>query len=120
MPKKSDKELKLDDKDIKLLDELQKDGRQSYRDLSKKLKIPESTVRKRINRLEKEKVIKKYQAVLDPKKVGKTVAAFFILKGHVLKAQLVQNLKLKILVLNLQNSLIFKTFIQLLENVIIC
>jgi len=79
---KVDEKTKLDDKDLKILKELQADCSQSIGELSKKLKIPEQTLRRRKRRLEKERVIRKYTAVIDPKKVGKGFVAFFLIAGR--------------------------------------
>tara|TARA_Y100000034_G_scaffold33094_1_gene40602 strand:+ start:461 stop:946 length:486 start_codon:yes stop_codon:yes gene_type:complete len=79
---KTKTEVKLDEKDKLILKELQQDCKQTFKELAKKLKLPETTVKRRVKRLEKEGVIKGYHAVLDPRKAGKTVAAFFYIQGQ--------------------------------------
>jgi Lrp/AsnC family transcriptional regulator, regulator for asnA, asnC and gidA len=48
----------IDELDQKLILELQKDGRQSNNDLGKKLFVNEGTIRKRLKKLESEKIIR--------------------------------------------------------------
>lgn len=73
-------DMKIDGKDKDILRELQEDGRQTYRDLSKKLRLPESTIRKRVNRLERSGIIKGYHATIDPDIVGQSAVAFALIK----------------------------------------
>lgn len=71
--------------DLKLLQELQQDCRQSLKDISKKLKLPLSTVHGKIKRFEQEKLIRGYSAVLDGEKLGEGVTAFVLVQcgsGH--------------------------------------
>lgn len=71
---------KLDDVDIKILRLLQKDGRMSYSELSRKIGIPTSTVRFKVNRLLKMGIIKKIMAILDPVKLGYKITLIILLK----------------------------------------
>ncbi|MFC1455023.1 Lrp/AsnC family transcriptional regulator [Candidatus Undinarchaeota archaeon] len=61
--------MKVTEQDLNILVELQKDAKQPLKDLSKKLKVPISTLHSRISKLEKSGVIKKYTAILDPGKL---------------------------------------------------
>jgi len=72
--------MALDDTDKKLLRELQENCKQSTRKLAKKLGIHSTTVLYRMNKLEKEGFIKRYTAVLDPKKFGQKSTAFVMIK----------------------------------------
>ncbi|NOZ81964.1 MAG: Lrp/AsnC family transcriptional regulator [Candidatus Micrarchaeota archaeon] len=54
----------------KLLEELEKNSRIPYSKLARKFGVTETAIRKRIRKLEREGVIKKYTLVLDPKKLG--------------------------------------------------
>ena len=63
-------ELKLDDLDMKILNELQIDCRQSLDVLSKKLGVPKSTIYYRIRKLEESGVIQGYYAKVNPKVLG--------------------------------------------------
>ncbi|MAF89372.1 MAG: Lrp/AsnC family transcriptional regulator [archaeon] len=71
---------KLDDKDKKILHELQENCRQSSRDLSKKLDLPASTIHQRIKKLEKAGIISGYTAIVDPEKVGYNSSAIIFIE----------------------------------------
>ncbi len=70
----------LDDVDIKILRLLQENGRYSYSDISKILNIPQSTVRFKVNKLYKDKYIRKFMAILDPKKLGYPIVMIVLLR----------------------------------------
>jgi DNA-binding Lrp family transcriptional regulator len=72
--------MKLDDRDIALLSELQRDCRQGLRRISRKLGMSITTVHERIKKLEKEGIIKGYKAILDATKVGNPVIAFIFIR----------------------------------------
>ncbi|MHA2303826.1 MAG: Lrp/AsnC family transcriptional regulator [Candidatus Hodarchaeales archaeon] len=61
----------LDNLDIAILRELQKDCRTSVQIIAKKVKTPSSTVHYRIKRLEEQEYINGYYVNLNPGKVGK-------------------------------------------------
>ncbi|MFH1786331.1 MAG: Lrp/AsnC family transcriptional regulator [archaeon] len=67
--------MKITEPDLKLLSELQIDAKQPLKVLSKKLKVPVSTLHSRISKLEKGGVIQKYSAVLDPQKLNMNFTA---------------------------------------------
>lgn len=67
--------MKLDDKDIRIIAELEKNSNQTTHKLSKKLNYPVTTIYNRIKKLEKEGVIKRYTVDLDHKKLGKPIVA---------------------------------------------
>ncbi|MBC7081038.1 MAG: Lrp/AsnC family transcriptional regulator [Thermoplasmatales archaeon] len=60
----------LDEKDRKIIEILEENARTPYTKIAKELGLSEGAIRKRVDNLEKEGVIKKYIAVVDPKKVG--------------------------------------------------
>jgi Lrp/AsnC family transcriptional regulator for asnA, asnC and gidA len=60
----------MDDLDLKIIKELQKDGRVSFRDIADKIKVSEGTVYNRINKLLESKVIKKFMPDIDYEKLG--------------------------------------------------
>ncbi len=60
----------MDDLDLKIIKELQKDGRASFRDMAGRINVSEGTVYNRVNRLLKERVIKKFIPDLDYSKLG--------------------------------------------------
>ncbi len=72
-------EVRLDEKDIKILEELQKNCRIPARELAKKLGSPITTVYARIKRLERLGVIKGYTAALNPFKLGFHTTAFILI-----------------------------------------
>jgi len=60
----------IDEKDLKIIKLLQENSRIPYTELAKKVGISDVAVIKRIKKLEKQGVIKKYTIVIDPKKLG--------------------------------------------------
>jgi len=60
----------LDDTDLKILEALQEDSRQTYMAIGKHLGIAHSTVYDRIRRMEQHGIIKKYTALIDAEKAG--------------------------------------------------
>lgn len=72
--------VKINEKDKKILKELQKNCRQSSRQLSKKLGIPATTIHSKIKKFEREGIIKKYTAILDPEKIGLPSVAFVLVR----------------------------------------
>jgi len=60
----------VDPRDLKIVMELMRNGRIKKTELAKMLKVTETAVRKRIEKLEKNKVILGYRAVVDFKKLG--------------------------------------------------
>ncbi len=60
----------LDNTDIQILRELQKDAKLTTKELAAKVNLSPSPVFERLKRLEREGYIRKYVAVVDPIKVG--------------------------------------------------
>jgi len=60
----------LDNLDWQILQLLQEDAKLTYTEIGSKLDVAHSTVYDRIQRMEKHGVIKKYEAVVDPEKIG--------------------------------------------------
>ncbi len=77
-PKMTD--ISLDDLDKQILEILQQDGRISFADLSRKLSTAEATIRFRVKRLEDNRVITRYAALVNPNKVGFGVSGAILLK----------------------------------------
>ncbi|HHE72791.1 MAG TPA: Lrp/AsnC family transcriptional regulator [Chloroflexi bacterium] len=65
----------LDDLDLAILAELERDGRIAVSELARRLGYPNSTIRDRIRKLEEEGVILRYTAVIDPRKLGLGIKA---------------------------------------------
>lgn len=74
--------MKLDDKNIELLKELQTDCKQNLKTLSRKLNMKITTVHDRIKKLENDNVIKGYKAIIDGEKVGIPVTAYIFIRFH--------------------------------------
>jgi Lrp/AsnC family transcriptional regulator for asnA, asnC and gidA len=62
--------LTLDTTDLKILEVLQEDARQTYTAIGKRLGIAHSTVYDRIKRMEQHGIIKKYTTMIDAEKTG--------------------------------------------------
>lgn len=60
----------VDKLDLKILRLLEADGSLAYTEIARKLRLNESTVRKRILTMKDRGVIKKFLVVLDPAKIG--------------------------------------------------
>ncbi len=73
-------DVKLDDKDRKLIDLLRHDGRLSYRQLAAKAELSVLTVMKRVKALEAGHVITGYHATVDAEKLGLDVHAIIEVK----------------------------------------
>ena len=66
----------LDDTDRRILAVLQKDGRISNADLSERVNLSASACHRRVQRLESEKIIANYVALLDPRKLDRPSTVF--------------------------------------------
>ena len=77
-------DYKLDEKDIEILYELQRNARQTNKELSQAINLSTTPTFERVKRLEKEGYIKKYTAVLDAEKLirGFMVFCYLKLKQH--------------------------------------
>ncbi|MBL4806718.1 MAG: Lrp/AsnC family transcriptional regulator [Rhodobacteraceae bacterium] len=75
---------RMDALDMKILTWLQKDGRMSNADLAEKVALSPSACHRRVQRLEKEKVIRNYVALLNPRAVDRKATVFveITLKGQ--------------------------------------
>ena len=72
----------LDDKDYTILDELKKDGKLSSQQLSKKTKLPISTIHNHIKKMEQSGVIKGYTVLVDRKKTGMIGAYVLVMVNY--------------------------------------
>ncbi|NHV06798.1 MAG: Lrp/AsnC family transcriptional regulator [Thaumarchaeota archaeon] len=66
----------MDEVDVKIVELLRQDGKKTLRELKEALGISEPAIQKRINKLVKEGVIKRYTIEVDEKKVGYGVSSF--------------------------------------------
>jgi Lrp/AsnC family transcriptional regulator, leucine-responsive regulatory protein len=62
--------MELDEKDKKIIKELQENCRQTIAEIAKKTKLPRDVVVYRIKKLEDNKVIKQHHTILDYQKLG--------------------------------------------------
>ena len=65
----------MDGKDMKILNILMKDGRKPYTEIAKELGTSESSIRKRVRKMEEEGIIKGYKVEVEPSKIGYGVVA---------------------------------------------
>jgi len=65
----------LDKIDKKLLEILQDNAKTPYSSIAQRLGVSEATVHLRIKKLQKLGVIKRFQAIVDPDKIGKNIIA---------------------------------------------
>ena len=65
----------MDQKNRKILEILSNDSRTPFTEIGKKLRLSESTIRKRIKVMEDKGVIQKYTVVIDPARVGYNTVA---------------------------------------------
>lgn len=63
-------DVTLDDLDLEILQLLQENAKQTYTEIGTKLDVAHSTVYDRIQKMEGQGFIKKYEAVIDPMKIG--------------------------------------------------
>ena len=66
----------IDNIDIRILKILQKTGRMTNFDLSEEINLSSSACHRRVSRLEADKIIKHYVAILDPIKIGLSTTVF--------------------------------------------
>jgi len=82
--------LTIDDVDRKILNELLRDCRRSYRSIARRAGVSVGTVLSRIRRMEKAGVIKGYSALLDHEKLGyqlTVLAEITVSKGKLLEME---------------------------------
>lgn len=60
----------MDDFDKKIIEMLYEDARRPFTEIADKLDVSEATIRKRVRRLEDEKIIEGYRVMVDPAKLG--------------------------------------------------
>jgi len=65
----------LDEIDTRILELLEEDARRSFTEMAEKLKVSESSIRKRVSALQKEGVIKKFTIKVDHAKLGLNTVA---------------------------------------------
>ncbi|MET3876198.1 Lrp/AsnC family leucine-responsive transcriptional regulator [Chitinophaga sp. OAE865] len=80
----TDIQLNLDEKDLGILKLLQEDAKMTIRDIARQLNLSTTPVYERIRKMEQAGVIKQYAAIVDPRKINKslTVLCYITLKEH--------------------------------------
>ena len=73
--------MELDNKDLKIINALREDSRESIKKIARKTNIRPSTVHQRIQRLIKNNIIDKFTIKLDNKAIGENFIAFLLVKG---------------------------------------
>ena len=68
----------LDAIDREILGELERDGRISWQELGRRVRLSPNATGDRVRRLERRGIITGYRAVVDPEKVGAGVSAFIL------------------------------------------
>ncbi len=76
--------MDLDEIDSKILRQVLKDARMSYRKIADEIDMSPPTVLSRVQKLEKEKIIKSYSALVDHEKLGYDLTA---VKGKITEVQ---------------------------------
>jgi len=71
--------MKIDEKELRIIDILKENARLSTHKISKKTGIPVTTVYNRIKKLNKEGIIKGYTITLDHKKLGFPITAYVLM-----------------------------------------
>ncbi|MEM1563547.1 MAG: Lrp/AsnC family transcriptional regulator [Candidatus Bathyarchaeia archaeon] len=64
------KVAEIDELDFKIIKLLEEDGRLTFMEIAKKLRLSESTIRKRVQALKENGVIKRFTVEIDPAKIG--------------------------------------------------
>jgi len=74
--------VELDDVDKKVLRELQRNGRVSFKTVAEEIGVSEATVFVRVKKLTEKGVLKGFKAIVEPKAVGKTLTAFILVRAQ--------------------------------------
>ena len=72
--------MEIDDIDREILEILQENGRIPISKIAKKIGKPRTTIRERITKLEEEKYILGYRAIINPEKIGFKYLAIIMVK----------------------------------------
>ncbi len=72
--------MSLDLIDLKIIKSLKTNARKPYSTVARELDLSDATVRKRVNRMVKDGIIKQFNLVIDYRMIGKIVKAFIGLR----------------------------------------
>lgn len=73
--------MELDEADHKILRELQRDARMSFKTIAQKVGVSEATVFVRVRKMQERGVIRSFSAIVDPKAVGKDLTAIVLVRA---------------------------------------
>ena len=90
----------MDEKDELILQVLEKNAKLSSRAIAERVGLPISTVHRRIMKLEQDRVVKGYRAIIEYEKTGRPISAYIFInlaetiprKGHIPKAGIINKL----------------------------
>ena len=71
----------LDEVDRKILRDLQRDGRSSFKKIGDDAGVSEATVFVRVKKMQDKSVIKSFKAIVEPKAVGKMLTAIVLVRA---------------------------------------
>ncbi len=77
--------MSLDRLDLRIIRSLSQNARKPYSGIAKELEVSDATVRKRVNRLVEEGIIKQFNLLLDYHRIGRIVKAFIGLRVNASK-----------------------------------
>jgi Lrp/AsnC family transcriptional regulator for asnA, asnC and gidA len=72
--------MSVDSLDLKIIRSLSGNARKPYKTVAKECDVSDATVRKRVNRLVEDGIIKQFNLILDYHKLGRIIKAFIGLK----------------------------------------
>jgi DNA-binding Lrp family transcriptional regulator len=72
----------LDEVDLRIIEQLLKDGRKSYREIARELGLSVATVHNRVKRLQAEGVIKGFAPIMDYSRLGFDLTALILLQAE--------------------------------------
>lgn len=78
--------MTLDKIDRAIIEMLQQDGRMSYSEIAKRVDKTEVTIRRRVRRLQNEKIIQRFTVILDPLRMGKSISAIVKVRAQMKQA----------------------------------
>jgi DNA-binding Lrp family transcriptional regulator len=82
--------IKLDQKDLAILQIIQENSKLTANQIGKKINVPITTVFAKIKRMEEAGIIKEYRAILAPEKINTATAAFILAAVSYHNSQLTQ------------------------------
>lgn len=72
----------MDEIDLRIIEQLLKDGRKSYREIARELGLSATTVHNRVKRLQAEGVIKGFAPIMDHSRLGFDLTALILLQAE--------------------------------------